>query len=151
MNLYLKHYLCIKPNIEDFGQVNGILEPITLKGKNGQNITYKPMGIHCRIRTSEAGHGFAFIHKNGLWHEVNDSGVSPIPQAQEAHLSNYLNGSRKGSLASSITYVRSESSDPSVLLSSQATLETAAKPENILHDENWSFVKWMSSQKSTIA
>jgi hypothetical protein len=143
--------LCIKPNIEDFGQVNGILEPITLKGKNGQNITYKPMGIQCKIRTSEDGHGVAFIHKNGLWHEVNDNGVSPIPEAWEAHLSNYLNGSRKGSFASSITYVRSESSDPSVLLSSQATLETAAKPENILHDENWSFVKWMSSQKSTIA
>ena len=137
--------LCIKPNIEDFGRVNGILEPITLKDKNGRDITYKPMGIQCKIRTSEGGHGVAFIHKNGFWHEVNDIGVSPIPKAWETDLSNYLNGSRKGSFASSITYVRSESSDPSVLLSSQATLETAAKPENILHDENWSFVKWMSS------
>jgi len=143
--------LCIKPNIKDFGRVNGILEPIMLKDNSGQNITYKPMGIQCKIRTSEDGHGVAFIHKNGLWHEVNDNGVSPIPKKWETDLSNYLNGSRNESFASSITYVRSESSDPKTPPLSQAPLETAAKPENILHDENYSFVKLMSSQEGTIA
>jgi hypothetical protein len=144
--------LCIKPNIEDFGRVGDILKPITLKDKDGRNITYKPMGIQCKIRTSEGGHGFAFIHKNGFWHEVNDSGVSPIPKEWETDLSNCLNGSTKGSFASSITYVRSESSDPKTPpRSSEENFETAAKPENIDHDKNNSFVKWMSSQKSTIA
>lgn len=141
--------LCLHPNIQTVGQVGGMLEPIILPHKDKGSITYEPIGIQCTIKNPPQpnGHAVAFIKKDGLWNEVNDEGVSPIPKEWEDSFSDFLNGSRENSYATNIIYGRKKENSEEVTPSShEKNVETGLKLENIGHDENWSFVKWQDNE-----
>ena len=141
--------LCLHPNIQTVGQVGGMLEPIILPHKDKGSITYEPIGIQCTIEDppQPIGHAVAFIKKDGLWNEVNDGGVSPIPKEWEDSFSDFFSGSRRNSYATNIIYGRKKEHSEEVAPSSyEKNVETGLKLENIRHDENWSFVKWQDNE-----
>lgn len=60
-----------------------------LSHKNGSKIIYEPKSMSCSTSYQGSGHAFALIKTDGLWHEVNDHEICPVPQDLEKEIENY--------------------------------------------------------------
>ena len=126
--------LCIAPNK---CAVNAVLQPITLPHKNGSLVTYEPKSIECTVYHEGTSHSLAFVKTQGVWHEVNDNGISPVSNYWEKDLEIYCSQN-----ATTIIYEKkqAESNDFSPAEMAVPTSQKA-NIKAIGHEKEYSFLK----------